>query len=191
MRSPRQPLSIAAYQAFVLMGADGNREHQAMGLAGEVGELVNKAKKLRFGYRASSVKFADLWDEAGDVLWYLASTAAAWGYELQDLAGAKTFAAFAAVELGRLEGSPHRQEPLHIHALWIDVQAGSISRIALGADEGPSVDVYLRYALSRLARFAEACNTTLDALALQNIAKLVERHPERRAAVDRVLQEVA
>jgi NTP pyrophosphatase (non-canonical NTP hydrolase) len=57
-----------------------------LGLAGEVGELVNEYKKfLRDG--AAHVRFRErLAEELGDVLWYVADTATNFGLELSDIA---------------------------------------------------------------------------------------------------------
>jgi NTP pyrophosphatase (non-canonical NTP hydrolase) len=66
-------------------------EHSAsivpiLGLAGEVGELINEYKKfLRDG--AAHVRFRErLAEELGDVLWYVAETATKFNLELTDIA---------------------------------------------------------------------------------------------------------
>lgn len=57
-----------------------------LGLAGEVGELVNEFKKLlRDG--DSHIRFAErMREELGDVLWYVATAASRFGLSLEDIA---------------------------------------------------------------------------------------------------------
>lgn len=58
-------------------------ENGVMGLNGEAGECIDIVKKWRFqGHPLDSKK---LKDELGDVLWYVAITAAAIGCELNDV----------------------------------------------------------------------------------------------------------
>jgi len=54
-----------------------------MGLAGEAGEIANKAKKH---WRDGVLDKSDLADELGDVLWYIAMTAEELGVDLQHVA---------------------------------------------------------------------------------------------------------
>lgn len=77
-----------------------------LGLAGEVGELLNEyKKKLRDG--DAHERFADrVSEELGDILWYTAETATKFGLDLDDIATknlAKTRARF---------GSPQEEESL-------------------------------------------------------------------------------
>jgi NTP pyrophosphatase (non-canonical NTP hydrolase) len=57
-----------------------------LGLAGEVGELLNEYKKrLRDG--AAHLRFSDrVAEELGDILWYVAATATTFGLDLEDVA---------------------------------------------------------------------------------------------------------
>ena len=62
--------------------------YTSLGLAGEAGEIANKVKKV---YRDNDGELtrqaqADLMDELGDVLWYVAALATEIGYDLDDVA---------------------------------------------------------------------------------------------------------
>ncbi len=58
----------------------------ALGLAGEVGEVVELIKKDRFHSRP--LDRTKLCSELGDVLWYLTYLAASFGLTLEEIAGA-------------------------------------------------------------------------------------------------------
>lgn len=61
--------------------------YPALGLAGEAGEVANKAKKLLRGdYELSEEIVVAMSDELGDVLWYLAALAEDLGLNLGDIA---------------------------------------------------------------------------------------------------------
>ncbi len=75
----------AAYPAI-----EGSRYlYPVLGLAGEVGELVNKVKKVfrDEGGVLTDDKRAELADELGDCFWYLARVADELGYTLSDVGG--------------------------------------------------------------------------------------------------------
>lgn len=61
------------------------RAMAALGLAGETGEVVDMVKKDLF-HPHKTINPADLMLEIGDVLWYLAALAAAYGYTLEQCA---------------------------------------------------------------------------------------------------------
>lgn len=62
--------------------------YPVLGLAGEVGELLNKVKKIfRDGKgRLTPTRKKDIEGELGDILWYLARTASEFNVSLEDLA---------------------------------------------------------------------------------------------------------
>jgi len=67
-------------------GGDGERRLMvaALGLAGEAGEFANLVKKrIAHGHPITA---AELADELGDVLWYLAEAASAIGVPLEQIA---------------------------------------------------------------------------------------------------------
>jgi NTP pyrophosphatase (non-canonical NTP hydrolase) len=76
--------SIAASDLKVL----AKLSYTSLGLAGEAGELANKIKKLlrRDSNTGSYFTRAELCDELGDVLWYVAAMASELGYSLDEIA---------------------------------------------------------------------------------------------------------
>ncbi len=65
-------------------GMDGKFYYPALGLAGEVGELLNKIKKIARD-RATPNK-DDLKAEIGDVLWYLSQVSTELGIDFDEVA---------------------------------------------------------------------------------------------------------
>ena len=67
---------------------DNNIYYPAMGLAGEVGEVLNKIKKIMRDDNdvVSDAKRVELSGEIGDVLWYVANLATELGISLDDVA---------------------------------------------------------------------------------------------------------
>lgn len=57
---------------------------QSLGLAGEAGEFANKIKK--WAWHGSTLTPDAVADELGDVLWYVADLASAYGLTLDDVA---------------------------------------------------------------------------------------------------------
>lgn len=64
---------------------DGGIYYAAIGLAGEVGELLNKIKKI--ARDGAAVDKEAISGEMGDVLWYLSQMATELGISLDDIAG--------------------------------------------------------------------------------------------------------
>ena len=64
----------------------------ALGVAGEAGEVAEEVKKcLRRGYSSDGSDFPqdrreNLFEELGDVLWYVANLAEVLGFKLEDIA---------------------------------------------------------------------------------------------------------
>jgi NTP pyrophosphatase (non-canonical NTP hydrolase) len=90
----RESMSLARYQELAQKtsgafgdGVDINRQAMTLlALAGEVGEMCNLFKKMvGHGHDTPIEQFAD---ELGDVLWYVAEAAAAFGYGLDGIAEA-------------------------------------------------------------------------------------------------------
>ena len=85
-------MDLSFYQLTAIKTAiypTSNRiSYPAMGLAGEVGEVMNKIKKV---YRDKNGEFdkdtkQDIASEIGDVLWYLAVLSQDLGQSLEDIA---------------------------------------------------------------------------------------------------------
>lgn len=79
----------------------------ALGLAGEAGEIANKAKKV---YRDQNGEMSDkdrsaLSDELGDVLWYCAELASLLDFDLSRVAECNIAKLRYRQERGKLQGS--------------------------------------------------------------------------------------
>jgi NTP pyrophosphatase (non-canonical NTP hydrolase) len=88
-------------------GTDDGVNYTILGLVGEAGELANKFKKvLRNNESLSVTKKAELVDELGDVLWYVAGLATELGYSLEGVA----LANLAKLALRKAEGTLKNRE---------------------------------------------------------------------------------
>lgn len=80
--------------------------YPALGLAGEAGEVANKAKKLLRGDFPLTPEFKkDLASELGDVLWYCAALATDLGTTLNEVALANLDKLKVRSERGTIRGS--------------------------------------------------------------------------------------
>lgn len=79
MRSFRSEPGLTEQQTKAMLGS--------IGLAGEVGECTEPVKKWFFHHKKTEAEVtASLREEIGDVLWYAACLADAFGLSLQDIA---------------------------------------------------------------------------------------------------------
>lgn len=77
-----------------------------MGLAGEVGELLNLYKKTIRGDEGAAQKFAEhLEGELGDILWYLSAVATDCAIDLNDIAKFNLKKLKLRAATGRIKGS--------------------------------------------------------------------------------------
>jgi len=81
-------MTINEYQNAALRTAATDNPEEllvngVMGLAGEAGECIDMVKKWRF--QGHKLNFEDLVKELGDVAWYLAVSAFAIGYDLEEI----------------------------------------------------------------------------------------------------------
>lgn len=75
---------LAAGRTFATKGHRERLLNAVLGLAGETGELCDLVKKGEFqGHDIDPTKFAE---ELGDVLWYVAAVATAFGLDLTSVA---------------------------------------------------------------------------------------------------------
>jgi len=86
---------------------DNNFVYPVLGLAGEVGEVAEKVKKVfrDDGGVISDERKVALKGELGDVLWYVAQLATELGLSLEDVAKGNIEKLFSRKERGTLKGS--------------------------------------------------------------------------------------
>jgi len=83
---------------------DKGWEYPALGLAGEVGELLNKLKKIhRDNVNVKDIK-KDIKAELGDVLWYVAMIASEFKINLNDVAVGNLLKLSTRMRLSKLHG---------------------------------------------------------------------------------------
>ena len=86
-------MELNEYQKFAMKTAifpsRDKYSYTVLGLVGEAGEIANKVKKfIRDGYDEEELteKINEVQDELGDVLWYVAAVADAFGTNLESVA---------------------------------------------------------------------------------------------------------
>jgi NTP pyrophosphatase (non-canonical NTP hydrolase) len=86
--------------------AGNNLYYPALGLGGEVGEVLNKVKKIMRDHDGKVTdEYRDiLKKELGDVLWYVAALASELGLKLDDIAQANIDKLASRKERGTLSG---------------------------------------------------------------------------------------
>jgi NTP pyrophosphatase (non-canonical NTP hydrolase) len=105
-----QSVYIDSYQAKAFTTAlprARNLPYMALGLAGEAGEVANKAKKvIRDNDSALTLEARKaILDELGDVLWYVAGVASVLGASLEEVAQKNLDKLQARKSSGTLQGS--------------------------------------------------------------------------------------
>lgn len=102
-----QDYQALAARTALYPGRGQNGYYPAMGLAGEVGEILNKMKKVMRddGGVVTAARKEDLKSELGDVLWYLSALADELGLSLSEVARANVEKLAGRVERGTLHGS--------------------------------------------------------------------------------------
>lgn len=96
-----------AWQTALYPDANNNPYYPALGLGGEVGEVLNKVKKIMrdHGGKITDEFRADLKKELGDVLWYVAALATELDLDLSDIAQDNIDKLTSRKERGVLSGS--------------------------------------------------------------------------------------
>lgn len=103
-------ITLNEYQELAMRTAifpeSAKYSYPALGLAGEAGEVANKAKKLiRDGATEElQQKLLDIADELGDVLWYVAAMAQACDVSLEHIAKANLHKLADRARRGKLGG---------------------------------------------------------------------------------------
>jgi NTP pyrophosphatase (non-canonical NTP hydrolase) len=82
---------------------EGRFFYPSMGLAGEVGELLNKIKKI--ARDDAEVSKDEIKGEVGDILWYLSQICTEFGIELDDAAAYNLEKLRSRRERGKIGGS--------------------------------------------------------------------------------------
>jgi len=82
---------------------DGGFFYTALALAGEVGELLNKIKKI--ARDNIQIKKEEIISELGDILWYLSETARNFNISLEEVAEYNLKKIRSRKERGTLQGS--------------------------------------------------------------------------------------
>jgi NTP pyrophosphatase (non-canonical NTP hydrolase) len=102
-------LTLNAYQAQAKTTALYPQEqgliYTTLGLAGEAGEIANKVKKILRGDTTAAEIKAELEQELGDVLWYVALVAEELGLELNSIGQANLDKLASRAERDQLRGS--------------------------------------------------------------------------------------
>ena len=103
-------MHLNEYQSAAMatcLDASKNVPYMALGLAGEAGEVANKAKKIiRDGAGTlTDARRQDIADELGDVLWYCAGVATVLGVSLEVIAHNNLAKLAARHDAGKIVGS--------------------------------------------------------------------------------------
>jgi NTP pyrophosphatase (non-canonical NTP hydrolase) len=105
-------MKFSEYQTYAARtalypGRGSNGYYPAMGLAGEVGEVLNKMKKVMRddGGVVTDARKEDLKSELGDVLWYMSALADELKITLEDVALSNIQKLKGRQERGTLTGS--------------------------------------------------------------------------------------
>ena len=102
-------MELSEYQANAKTTAvypgrlDGRFFYPSIGLAGEVGELLNKIKKI--ARDGADANIDEIKGEVGDVLWYLSQICTEFGISLDDAAEYNLKKLKSRAERGTIEGS--------------------------------------------------------------------------------------
>jgi len=106
-----EPMELSDYQKKALTTAlypnqGNNPYYPALGLGGEVGEVLNKVKKIMRDHGgAITDEYREiLKQELGDVLWYLGALATELNLDLEDVAKANLEKLASRMERGVLSG---------------------------------------------------------------------------------------
>lgn len=89
-------------RSFAMYPKEVEQAYLTLGLAGEAGEIANKMKKV---YRdGREISREDMKSELGDVLWYVAGLAGAYGLPLSEVAESNIEKLQSRADRGRIQG---------------------------------------------------------------------------------------
>jgi NTP pyrophosphatase (non-canonical NTP hydrolase) len=191
------PLTIGDYAAQALTTDQrsdrGSLAFPLLGLFGETGSLLSEVKKKQRD-RASYVGYAGaVVEELGDVLWYLTTVAARGGLALDAIVadavrgeasatGSRPPLTFASLQPAIM---PRATEPTEAFEHTLLRLAGEVGLLVIDQEEGRLKDRAVLAgrlaAITRtLIRAANEAGVTLEAAAVKNLTKILDRWPRER-----------
>ncbi|MFG1307273.1 nucleoside triphosphate pyrophosphohydrolase family protein [Xanthobacter autotrophicus] len=189
------PLTIAAYAAQAL--STDQRSDQAsltfplLGLFGETGSLLSEVKK-KHRDRASYIGYAEaVVEELGDVLWYLTVVAARGDLSLETIMASAASGGADAGQTPRTLASlqpaimRRSSEPTAAFEHTLLKLAGDVGLLVAHHEAGhlaePTVLADRLVTITRtLIQAANEAGVTLEAAAVKNLAKILDRWPRER-----------
>jgi NTP pyrophosphatase (non-canonical NTP hydrolase) len=143
--------------------------YPALGLAGELGELCNKAKKIIRGDVTFEQRVDDFKKELGDVLWYVAALASDVGLDLTSIVR-------EALDGDQLTGDLYATLlDAQCHVSGIAFAATMIRTKGIAEDHRNAIRVGLMFLMRSVARLCALFGVELPDVCKNNIKKLFKR----------------
>lgn len=193
------PLTVRDYASQALttdqQSDSGSLTFPLLGLFGETGSLLSEVKKKQRD-RASYLGYAGaVVEELGDVLWYLTAVAARGGLSLEEIAGNlnRGFADWqrqsdAGLSFASLQPAimTHRSEPTPTFEKTLLQLAGEVGLLMTDHEAGrlahnqSALAGRLVAIMRTLIQAANEAGVTLEAAAVKNLSKILDRWPRER-----------
>ena len=193
------PLTIADYAAQALKtdqrSDGGSLTFPLLGLFGETGSLLSEVKKKQRDQTSYVAYASAVVEELGDVLWYLTVVAARGGLTLSDLAASLgrgnpdwPLAANATLSMASLQPDimPQSSQPSAAFEKTLLRLAGEVGLLVTDQEAGRLADNQSALAgrliaiMRTLVQAANEAGVTLEAAAIKNLAKIIDRWPQTR-----------
>ena len=155
-----------------------DQAHATLGLSTEIGEFTTEVKRLViYGRELTDEATAHMYEELGDVLWYMPLAARAFGRTFGDVAR-------FADGLNDLPEGATLAESLSIVSREMCAAAGyycaEVPLVEGAVVRSPTVRLaYLARILKAVGTAARLLGTDSESLAVRNIEKLLKRYPDR------------
>ena len=94
-----------AIKTAIYPNQNNNPYYPALGLGGEIGEILNKVKKMMRDGKTKEELQETIKGEIGDVMWYVASLSYEFGLNLSDICSSNLNKLYDRKERGVLTGS--------------------------------------------------------------------------------------